>query len=228
MGDYVMGDKVNGDKINGDKLVYAAGRAEPRQRPKVVLLMSANADGRRPLRLDREHREVDSAIWNAHGGGRLEVRVADAVRLEDLQRSLLRHRPAIAHFSGHGSAAYGIMVTGADGRPRAVPPDALSELFRALREDLLCVVLNACFTDEQAHAIAEHIPCVIGMRGGILDDAAIDFATAFYQAIAYGRTIGTAFDLGCNRLRLDGHPDAARPRLVAAPRAAGRRVIERT
>ncbi|WP_051807391.1 CHAT domain-containing protein [Actinoplanes subtropicus] len=228
MGDIVHGDKVNGDKINGNKIVYAAGRPTPRAEPKVILLMSADADGRRPLGLDREHREVDAAIWNAHAGGRLEVRVADAVRMADLQRSLLRHHPVIAHFSGHGSAAYGIMVTDAGGRPRAVPPDALSDLFRVMREDLLCVVLNACFTEEQAHAIAEHIPCVIGMRGGILDDAAISFATAFYQAVAYGRTLGTAFELGCNQLLLDGHPDAVRPRLVATPGAAHLRVLERS
>src|SRR5689334_4330800 len=128
MGNWVMGDYVNGDKVNGDKIVHAPRPSRTRPEPKVVLLMSANADGRRPLRLDREHREVDSAIWNAHAAERLELRVADAVRLDDLQGALLRHRPVIAHFSGHGSAAYGIMVSDDDGPPRAVPPDALSEL----------------------------------------------------------------------------------------------------
>jgi hypothetical protein len=227
MGDFVIGDKVHGDKVHGDKNVYA-GRSEPPRRPKVILMMSANADPQRPLSLDREHREIDSAIWNAQAGDRLEVRVADALRLDDLQSSLQRHQPVVAHFSGHGSAAYGIMVTGDSGRPHAVPPAALSDLFRILRQDLRCVVLNACFTDGQARAIAAYVPCVIGMRAGIRDDAAVGFAAAFYQGLAYGNTIRTAFELGCNRLQLHGHPDADRPQLVAAPGAAELRVIERT
>jgi hypothetical protein len=222
MGDWVMGDKVLGDKVLGDKTVYAAG-APP---SKVVLLLSANVDEHRPLGLDREHRAVVAAVRDA--GRRIDVRIADAVQLTDLQPSLQEYRPAIAHFSGHGSAGYGITVTDGSGRPRAVPPDALSDLFRILRQDLLCVVLNACFTAEQARLIGKHIPCVIGMRGGILDDAAIDFSAAFYRSIAYGQTLGEAFELGRNQLRLKSHRDAGRPQLIAAPGAAGLRVIGRS
>jgi hypothetical protein len=219
--EWVLGDKVGGDKVAGDKIIYAGGR---RPRPK-VLIMSANVDGRQPLRLDREHREIGLAILRA--GDTLDLRIADALRLEDLQPSLQHHQPAIVHFSGHGSAAYGILVSDPAGRPRAVAAEALSELFGLLDKRPECVVLNACFTDDQAWAIARHVPCVIGMRGGIVDDAAIDFATAFYRGVAYGRTIGTAFGLGCNLLRLCGHPDADRPLLVPGPEAARIRVVKR-
>jgi len=222
MTEFILGDKIGGDKVGGNKIVYAG---EPRRSRPRILIMSANVNGRRPLGLDQEHREIGLAIRGA--GDSIDLRIADAVRLDDLQTSLLHHQPVIAHFSGHGSAAYGIMATDRAGRPHGVPPDALSHLFEVLSSGLRCVVLNACFTDDQARAIVRHVPCVVGMRGGIDDEAAIDFATAFYRGLAYGQTIGTAFELGRNQLKLNGHADVDRPGLLAGPEAAGTRVVDR-
>lgn len=223
MADWVFGDKVGGDKVLGDKNVYGPER-RARSRPR-VLIMSANADGRRPLRLDEEHREIGLAVRGA--GDPLELHLADALRLDDLQGSLQHHRPVIAHFSGHSTAGRGILVSDRDRRTYEVPPEALSDLFRVLNDGLECVVLNACFTDAQARAIARHVRCVVGMRGGILDDAAVTFAAAFYRGIAYGETVGTAFELGRNQLRLHGHADAERPQLLPGPEAAHFRVVKR-
>lgn len=225
MGDRVYGDKYGGDHVRGDKIVFA--REPGRARRRVILLMSANPDREQPLRLDEERREIDNAVTYAQASDRLAVRTADAMRVDDLQSALLRHRPAIAHFSGHGSGSAGILLTDARGRARPVPPAALSNLFGILRGGLQCVVLNACFTDEQARAIAVHVPCVVGMRREVLDNAAIRFAAGFYQGIAHARSIGVAFELGRNRLGLHGHPDAdiGVPQLIAAPGAMDRPVI---
>ena len=227
MGDTVHGDKYGGDRVHGDKIIRVGpGRRPGRARRQVILLMSANADRQQPLRLDEEHREIDHAVTYAQAGDRLEVRTADAVRLDDLQSALLRHRPAIAHFSGHGSASAGILLTDDLGHARPAPPDALSDLFRILRGGLRCVVLNACFTDEQARAIAAHVPYVVGMRGRVLDDAAIRFAAGFYQGIAHAKSVRVSFELGRNRLDLHGHADADVPQLIAAPGAVDRPVID--
>lgn len=228
MGDTVYGDKYGGDHVRGHKFVGAdLGRRSGRARSQVILLLSANPDRQQPLRLDEERRQIDRAVRYAQAGDRLAVRTADAVRLDDLQEALLTHRPAIAHFSGHGSASAGILLTDDLGRARPVPPDALSELFRILRGGLRCVVLNACFTDQQARAIAAHVPCVVGMHSRVLDDAAIRFATGFYRGIAHAQSIGVSFQLGRNRLGLHGDADAVALRLFAAPGAADRPVIDR-
>lgn len=225
-GDKVHGDKVHGDKVHGDKIVgIDRGRRPGRPRRRVILLMSANPDRQQPLRLDEERREIDRAVRYAQASDRLAVRTADAMRLNDLQSELQRYKPAIAHFSGHGSASAGILLTDDSGRVRPVPPDALSDLFRILRNGLRCVVLNACFTDEQARAISAHVPCVVGMRGRVLDDAAIRFAAGFYEGIAHARSIRMSFELGGNRLGLHGHVDIGVPQLIAAPGAADRPVI---
>lgn len=238
MGDVIHGNKYGGDHVEGDKIINRspAPRPRPKRRP-VISLMSANSADR-PLRIDVERREISDAITMAGAGDRLELRTADALRLSDLHQTLLAHEPAIAHFSGHGSASAELMVVDEPGRrdvderpvggtrpARAVPPEALTELFGILRKRLRCVVLNACYTEDQARAIAVHVPCVVGMRGGIRDDAAIHFATAFYRAVAHGETIGTAFRLGRNQLDLYGCADAGVPQLIAMPGAAGLRIV---
>jgi hypothetical protein len=232
MGDTVYGDKVGGDKfggdqVHGDKYVgVELGKRPGRTRRRVILLMSADP-GRQPLRLDEEHREIDNAVAHAQAGERLAVRTAAAMRVDDLHQALLRHRPTIAHFSGHGSGSSGILLTDDRGRARPVPPAALSALFGILDGGPQCVVLNACFTDEQARSIAAHVPCVIGMRGPVLDDAAIRFAAGFYRGIAYGRSVRESYRLGRNQLELRAHPDADVPQLLEKePGAANRPVVE--
>jgi hypothetical protein len=238
-GDVIHGNKYGGDHVQGVKIVYSS-QPSPAQRPvgqrPVIMLMSANSTDR-PLRIDLERREISEAGAKAGARGRLELRNADALRLGDLQRTLLAHQPAIAHFSGHGDATQGVMVvdepirrdlgenfTAVGSSVRGVPPAALGELFGILPKRPACVVLNACYTHDQAQAIAVHVPCVIGMRGGIEDAAAISFAVGFYEAVAHGASFDTAFALGRNRLALLGHVDAGVPQFIATPAAAGRSI----
>ncbi|MBL7262091.1 CHAT domain-containing protein [Paractinoplanes lichenicola] len=229
MGDVIFGNKQVGDVLNGgNKYVVNPGPASsPPAERRVILMMSANPVTTQPLRLDEEHRAIDRAVADAQASHLLEVRAATAVRLEDLQYALLRHRPAVVHFSGHGDPVRGIQVTDDRGLARSVPPDALSRLFEILARGIDCVVLNACFTEAQASAIARHVPCVIGMRGGVLDKSAIRFAAGFYQGIAYGSSIGTSFELARNGLDLHGVPHSDVPQLITQPGADTRTVIDR-
>lgn len=243
MPDFVMGDKVSGDKVSGDKVmgdkvsghkimrdrIVGDGALQsapsPAPEPAVLLFLSANPSNTGHLQLDKERRRIDEAIQYAQAERRLALRTADAVRVADLQYALLRHRPAVAHFSGHGTRREGIHVLDDFDGAYPVPPEALSELFAILRNGPSCVVLNACLTHDQALAIAQHVPCVIGMDGSVADAAAICFAASFYQALAFGRSVREAFDLGRNRLKLERFPDAFRPVLVARPGVAERIVI---
>jgi hypothetical protein len=76
-------------------------------------------------------------------------------------------------------------------------------------------VLNACYSEKQAQAIAQHIDCVIGMSKAIGDAAAISFAAAFYQALGYGRSVKAAFDLGCAQIDLENLDEQDTPKLLA-------------
>ena len=79
---------------------------------------------------------------------------------------------------------------------------ALADLFKVLKDNIRVVVLNACYSEEQAQAIVEEIDFVVGMADSIEDEAARVFAAAFYRGLAFGRSVQTAFDLGVNELKL--------------------------
>src|SRR5206468_12182811 len=95
-------------------------------------------------------------------------------------------------------------------------PDALKRLFATLKDNIRCVVLYACYCEAQARGIAESIDCVDGMSTAIGDESAISFAASFYQALGYGRSIRTAFDLGCGEIDLEGLGEEDTPKLKVA------------
>lgn len=180
-----------------------------------ILFLAANPRHMPLLDLQAEADAIAAALRTAQYGGHFEFATEHAVRVDQLQELLLKHRPQVVHFSGHGSADGEIILADERGEPRAVTPDALAETFRLLRGDLRCVVINACHSQPQAAAIAQHVAGVVGMAAPLEDRASIVFSTAFYRALAFGEDLQTAFDLARNQLQHE-HPGAANiPRLIA-------------
>jgi hypothetical protein len=180
-----------------------------------VLFLASNPINTISLRLDEEIRAIDQALRQSEFRDRFDLRQHWAVRVADLQGLLLRHRPEIVHFSGHGSQASEISLEDDLGKSHPVSVRALSELFSLLKDNIRCVILNACYSEEQARAIAQHIDCVIGMSTAITDESSIRFAAAFYQALGFGRDVKTAFDLGCSQIDLESLAEQDTPKLLA-------------
>ena len=172
---------------------------ETRRKKTKILFLAANPVNMQPLHLDEEVRAIQGAIRKADYRDQFDVEQHWAVRGSELDDFLLQHQPDIVHFSGHGSKANELMVKRADNTgSEAVATDMLDRLFAALKDNVRLVVLNACYSEVQAAAIARHVDCVVGMSRAISDGAATKFAEALYQALAYGRDVKTAFDLACN------------------------------
>jgi hypothetical protein len=186
-----------------------------------ILFLAANPAGTSPLQLDEESRRVDQALRGTDLGQSFDLRQHWAVRYGDLQELLLRYRPEIVHFSGHGSPASELMLQDELGRQHPVSAEALARLFELLHDNVRCVVLNACYSAVQAQGIASQIDAVVGMGRAISDEAALEFAAAFYQALGYGRSVATAFGLACNRIDLANLPEAETPKLLAPRVDAG-------
>ena len=180
-----------------------------------ILFLAANPTDTARLRLDEEVRAIDQALQLARFRDAFDLQQAHAVRVADLQGLLMRYQPHIVHFSGHGSETGAIILQDDRGRATPVPPQALTNVFALLKDNIRVVVLNACFSQPQAEAIAQHIDCVVGMSEEIGDTAARDFAAAFYGALAYGRSVKTAFELGRNQIDLAGLQDQDVPQLLA-------------
>lgn len=184
------------------------------RKPIKILFLAANPKGMSQLRLDEEIRSIDEALRQSDFRQHFQIEQQWAVRVSDLQGLLLRHRPDIVHFSGHGSSASSLVLEDITGKPQEVPSEALADLFGVLNDTIRCVVLNACYSQPQAAAIAQHVDAVIGMADEIDDKASIAFSAAFYQALGYGKDMPTAFRLGISQIKLYGLADSVIPQLL--------------
>jgi tetratricopeptide (TPR) repeat protein len=168
---------------------------------KKILILAANP--RKDLNLDREIRDLKRVIQSSAHGDSFQVINEPAVRVSDLQDLLFKHRPQIVHFCGHGGGEAGLVFESDLGREQQVKTEALSELFRLFDDGVECVLLNACYSQDQAEAIVQHIRHVIGMNQEIRDDAAIAFSKGFYRALGYDCSIKEAFEFGKNAIQLE-------------------------
>ena len=179
-----------------------------------IIFLAANPLDTERLRLDEEVRAIDNALRLAEFRNTFELHSHWAVRIDELQGLFLRYQPHIVHFSGHGTDASEIILQDDAGQAFVVSSNALSDLFNIFKKQVRCVLLNACYSEDQAIGIGEHVDSVIGMSDEITDKASIQFATAFYRGIGYGQDVQTAFDLGCNQIGLSGINDADKPQLL--------------
>jgi tetratricopeptide (TPR) repeat protein len=190
-----------------------------RDKVKVLFLAANPVDADTRLRIGEEIREIGEKISLGTLRDRLELVSEWAVRDSDLQVVLMRHKPDIVHFRGHGRRTSGIMLEDEDGNCKVVNKKALSDLFAILKDNVRVVVLNACYAKDQAQALTRTIDFTIGMNGGIEDRAAIVFAAHLYQSLAFGRSLKEAFDLAVNELGLEDIKGAYVPKLLVKPGA---------
>lgn len=179
-----------------------------------ILWLAANPLSTARLALDEEAREVTEKLRLARDREVFELITRWAVRPTDLLQQLNEHRPHVVHFSGHGDSTGMIALSAGEGTSRPVTTAALAELFRIMKDEVRLVVLNACYSDIQAQAIAQHVDHVVGMRQPINDRSAMIFAAAFYSALGFGRSVREAFEQGTTALMLHGMPDHDVPNLL--------------
>lgn len=200
-----------------DKQLVGGGesaRQTSRQRMISVLFLASDPTNASRLRLGEELREIQEKLQLAKLRDQFTLEQRMSVRPADISQALLDVQPEIVHFSGHGSATGKLYFEDQTGKAHPVQPDALAALFEQFANQVKCILLNACYSQAQANAIARHIDYVIGMNRAVGDKAAIAFAIGFYQALGAGRTIEEAYELGCVQIRLQGIPEHLTPVLV--------------
>jgi hypothetical protein len=73
-------------------------------------------------------------------------------------------------------------------------------------------LVNACYSDPQAHAIEGAVRTVIGTTTAVGDEAARRFTVAFYRALGNGFSIKEAFRDGGDSVELHGLKDVFKSR----------------
>jgi len=214
------------------------GAAVTKMRSHTILMLSANPLRESRLALDREARGIQLEIDRSTHRDRLKLVIWWAAEALDLLGSLRRLEPTIVHFSGHGlrgaanddqpgslcardvlsepvaCQSKGVCFARADGGVEVISPAALIHTFHAAGSSVRLVVLNACYTEAHAHALRGYVDCVIGTRGSIQDEAAINFSIGLYGGLGEGESIARAWAQGRAALSLKGHPDRDCPVLT--------------
>lgn len=171
-----------------------------------ILFISANPLDEDPLRLDIEMRDIENELVHSKYRDKFEFIKFSAVRIGDLQDALLNHSPNFVHFAGHGKAEGIALLDNKTEELCIVKSEPLADLFKLFSNDIACVILNSCYSEIQAQLIKKFIPNVIGMKGTVPDETAIEFAKVFYKGIGAGKEISFSFEFAKNSIDLNNIP----------------------
>ena len=173
-----------------------------------ILFLAASPADLPAVEATREYKTIDAAV--NRGRFREQCRLPSQldVRVSELQTALSRHAPQVLHFCGHGNAAGELqLLDSLTSVTVAVPAKLLAEMLRHSAPEVRCVVLSTCYAEEQGRAMVEAgVPFVIGMSRAISNEQACTFSDAFYEALAFGKSLQAAFELGRTRLQLEKLP----------------------
>ena len=171
-----------------------------------ILFLSASSWSMSRILVDEEAREISEKIHEGRYRDRFVVYKYPATRPDDLQRLLLRYQPHIVHFSCHGSKQRKIVLAGPRGGPKLLDQQGLANVLALYNNHVKLVVLNACFSNDQARSISRVIDYSIGTERPVGDKTSVAFAGAFYRALGFGKSIRDAFDSARAELTLTKMP----------------------
>lgn len=161
-----------------------------------VLFFASDPSNESRLQLGRELQSIREKLKDNKD---FEIKDHLATTPNDVMDEIMTLKPQIVHFSGHGSNEGELKFEDETGNAKPVSPEALATLFSLAKDFVKCVIVNTCYAEKQANAIAQYIPIVIGTRSEISDQAAVSFASGFYTALAPELSIESmekAFTLG--------------------------------
>ena len=168
-----------------------------------LLVLASNPSGTERLQLNPEIRSIKDSHERSQKRDEFTILLEPAVRISELQRIIIKEKPRIVHFCGHGTGHQGLVLENDAGQPQLLSTEALTNLFKIFDRRIECIVLNACHSGIQGEQINQHINYLIATKKEIRDDAALLFTKGFYDALFNGERYQTAYELGCNRIHLE-------------------------
>ena len=183
----------------------------PSKKKETILFLGANPTNSDRLNLEKEVSEISDELDRAQKRDKFDLKIKMAAQTRDIQSALLEFKPQIVHFAGHGVDQAGLVFEDASGQARLVNGAALAAVFKLVESFVECVVLNACYSEQQAAAIAQYIPYVIGTSQKVGDGVARAFSFGFYNALGSGELYESAYDWGCSSILVDGFSGSPTP-----------------
>jgi hypothetical protein len=155
-----------------------------------ILFLAANPRTTTRLDLEGELSAIEKELEAVKHREKITFVARHAVKPDDLVKYIRVEEPDIVHFSGHGTSG-GIVLRNEAGTYQIVEGIALTRLLKGRGVKL--VILNACFSDNQAQPLSTSADTVIGTTREVGDEAARRFSVAFYRTLGNGHSVGEAF-----------------------------------
>lgn len=163
----------------------------PPETPQKILFLAANPSSEAQLQTDLEYRNIGDELRVGEHRERFALENPRfGLRVKDMIRAL-KNNPEIIHFAGHGNIP-GIFLEGNNREPVPLTDEMLHLLFDRLRGRTKMVLLNACYSADQARKISAYGIQVVGHDHKISDNAAIAFAIGFYVGLGDGEPFVSA------------------------------------
>ena len=139
--------------------------------------------------------------------------------IDDLRGELEFYPSDVVHFIGHGTGE-GIVLSKKAGDMKAISDEALALRFSRFSPRTRLVILDGCYTSEQAKALTDVVDCVVGINDQADADSILWFAMLLYGHISEGCSVQEAIDQSKSRyalLDLALHLLGKKPTVVLLP-----------
>lgn len=179
-------------------IILPEGTNKKADKKRTILFLGASPKDMTALRLNEEIQKIKDSLAAANFRDLFVFEREPAAQMQTILKAIQRCTPEIVHFSGHGSGIEGIAIEDAIGESVLFPTSGLKALFEIeeVKKNVQCVILNACYSAEQAKVISTTDVYVIGANGAIGDEVSISFTVNFYTSLGEGRDYKTAFQFG--------------------------------
>ncbi len=196
---------------------------------KTILFLASNPTDTGKLQLEKELVNITTSLQEKQLS--FTVYQKWATKANEVQLEIVKRKPAILHFSGHGlGESYqgsraigrpsqiesGLIFQDASGNTKVMETKDLKRMFEIFAKNNMkigTVVLNACYSAEQAKAIMPFVDYVVGMTTAVGDEAAIVFAKEFYAILGETDNVEMAFDLAVNAISIENLKEEDTPKL---------------
>lgn len=216
-------------KTGGEPSHGGQSGQNPATNRKTILFLASNPTDTGKLQLEKELVNISSSLQEKQLN--FTIYQKWATKANEVQLEIVRRKPAILHFSGHGlgekyagsraigrpsQKESGLIFQDANGNMKVMETKDLKRMFEIFAKNNMkvgTVVLNACYSAEQAKAIMPYVDYVVGMTTAVGDEAAIVFAKEFYSILGETDNVEMAFDLAVNAISIESLKDEDTPKL---------------
>lgn len=172
-----------------------------------ILFICSNPNSTSKIDFDKETKEIRQMLRKFKDD--FEITEVYNATNAILLKEIITEKPDILHISCHaignrpiGSRSIGrpieeqegIILTNENNDIDLIPFDIIANQIRLFKDNMKCVVINACYTEPLALLVSTFIPYTIGHRTALGNDSVIDFARYFYEGLAFNKNIEEAYN----------------------------------